>query len=320
MLDTLLLWCSERVEGTLSSFRATYEWLARHNTAERTLSWTLAAYNLQVLGHVEIDWEADRWAVAPSVITTLADSGGHALLVGARPSWLMTRLESLDRDRDPALQVIAQSVVCEPPIPQEGGPAAQLLTLGKGADVLEVCTRLGIHYEQRVADRLLRLLPDLNALLAAGRAPSAPGGFLPARRVGSTNRVWEECGDDAAPGAYEYEGYGAPRYFFRYDAQHIYEVERRVAIYAELRRTRRHVLWWDAETQSLLAPARMQLPLLHGRCAVLRSGLLPEFRGSVTVGPKGARLDAMVRYRNIPEDFAMSLAASLGQDLILHRT
>lgn len=314
--DALLQWVSERGNGSLTSFRQAHDWLASEEPgAAEGEHWTWALQSLQSLGHLEIDWEAHRWEVAPSTIATLVGGGGYALLCGARPGWFLRRLDSLATDPD--LAYLADSIVLERPVPQNRGPSVQLVTLDEDEDAAQVCAALGVEYSPFAADQLLHLLPSLTDLLRAGRRanPELPGGVLPTRMgAGEPGQpLFEEMGDSdrITVGAYRMALFDTRRYFYVHRPGDTFEAGRGEVIYAELRRRERHVLQWDKSDGSLLVPSRFRLPELYERAAVLRTGLLP---GVETSGFSKERAN-FFRYRNIDQSFASFLAGQLGQQL-----
>lgn len=330
--DLLLRWCSERASGSLQTFREAHEWLAELGPEQSVAAsalvserdrWTWSLRSLQALGHVEVDWVARRWHAAPPVVSTLTDGGGFALLCGARTGALLRRLDGLASDPDPRLRDLADGVVFDLPVPQPGGPALRLLQAPDAADAGELCGRLGIEFVDRAADQLLRVLPRLNELLLAGRRSDLPGGVAPARMSEMPDRLFVDLDCDAGePGGYEVRLYDAPRYFYRAGPQRVYEAERGAVVYAELRRTKRHVLRYDPASQTLLVPPRLRLPSLYERAVTLRSGLLPHLvkvAQPAVETPGHTRTLQLLGCVNTDLPFAERLAGLLGQQLqLLH--
>jgi hypothetical protein len=305
--DLLLSWVSERARGSLTSFRKAHDWLAA-GTAPGEQYWTWTLQSLQALGHIEVSWPGRRWEAAPTTIATMVNGGGYAFLCGARTHWLLRRVTSLDADPD--LRHLAQSVVLEEPIGQDFGPALQLLTLDRDHDIEVLCGALGICYTPHVADTLLAILPSLSAMLRVGRRDELPGGVFPARMGGgeSGKPLFSEIIEDLAPppGGYCTRLYDVSRYFYVHGADAVFEASRGEVIYAELRRQDRQVLRWSETEEALLVPARLRLPGLYERAAVLRTGLLP----TLDRRDDGA---AYLRYANIDLAFARRLGSGLGQ-------
>lgn len=286
------------------------------STQER---WTWSLRSLQALGHVEVDWVGRRWHVAPPVLTTLTDGGGFALLCGARPAALLRRLDGLADDPDPSLAGLAGSVMFDLPVRQKEGPALRLLQARGSDDARQLCQLLNIAFVDRAADRLLLVLPRLNELLLPGRRRDLPGGVAPARMTEMPDRLFVELDHDPGEaGAYELRLYDAPRYFYRAGTDRVFEAERGAVVWAELRRTGRQVLRYDAQHRTLLVPPRLRLPSLYERAATLRSGLLPQLERvpqPAEAGDARPRPMLLLRYANIDLPFAERLAQLLGQDL-----
>ncbi len=324
--DLLLRWCSERASGSLQTFRDAHEWLQdiagspsgdpARSTQER---WTWSLRSLQALGHVEVDWLRRRWHVAPPVLTTLTDGGGFALLCGARPAALLRRLDGLTHDLDARLVALADSVMFDLPVRQEQGPALRLLQARGADDARQLCQLLNIAFVDRAADRLLGVLPPLNELLLPGGCRDLPGGVAPARMTELPDRLFVELDHDPdEAGAYELRLYDAPRYFYRAGPGRVFEAERGAVVWAELRRTCRQALRFDAQRRVLLVPPRLRLPSLYERAATLRSGLLPRLeRVPQAAGAHGvpSRPMLLMRFANIDLPFAQRLAWLLGQRL-----
>ncbi len=309
--EMLLQWVSERGDGSLTAFRQAHDWLAQAEPDRG--HWTWALQSLQSLGHVEVDWEARRWEVAPSTIATIVGGGGYALLCGARPRWFVRRLDCLDSDPD--LAHLADSIVLERPVPQDHGPSLQLVTLDEEREAAEICEALGVQYSPFAADQLLHLLPRLTYLVHAGRRiqPGLPGGVLPTRMgVGEPGRpLFEDMHDPdhLTAGAYRMALFDTRRYFYVHGTDEVFEAGRGEVIYMELRRRGQQVLRWDETDLSLLVPSRFRLPQLYERAAVLRTGLLPGTE------PDTRSHALFFRYRNVDRAFAEFLADLLGQEL-----
>src|SRR6185437_1990531 len=138
MYDALLHWISERSQGSLTSFRRAHDWLKAGQPAgasDEHWTWTLESF--QSLGHLEIDWSARRWQVAPSTIVTTIGGGGYAVLCGARPGWFLRRLDSLASDPD--LAHLADSIIAETPVPQGRGPTLRLITIDEDQEAVQLC-------------------------------------------------------------------------------------------------------------------------------------------------------------------------------------
>lgn len=310
MHDALLEWCSERVTGRIEHFREAHDWLrARTKTISE---WGLALYTFQILGHLEVDWSNRTWAIAPAVITVLDDSGGNAALIGARPRVLMRRLLVLEHDPDPRAQELAEQIMLTEPVRRPDAPATYFMT-GPHDEALEaLCEIMGIRFEHRVAMRIREALPSLDSYLSAGTVAAAPPGVEMRRLVADGSLRWVDVDDDDAPGAYEYQGYGAPRYQF-VDQSDRYESDKGIVTFAELRRVARQVIFYSPNRQEMYVPGRTPLPMLAARCAVLRTALLPTFSREPTPGVP-TEFGGLSCYRNIPPLTYRAVCDAVGQD------
>jgi hypothetical protein len=314
--DLLLSWASERGGGSLTSFRHAHDWLAGQHPSDSQHHWTWALQSLQALGHIEVSWPQRRWEAAPPTIATMPNGGGYAFLCGARPAWLLRRIDGLEAD--PTLGHLAQSVLLERPIPQSGGPALRLLTLESDQDLHTLCTALGLRYAANAGDQLASVLPPLSASLKVGRRDDLPGGVFPARMGDSQpgTPLFNEVVEDLSPppGGYCTRLYDVARYFYVHTSGDVFEASRGEVVYAELRRRGRNVLRWSRRDGALLVPARMRLPELYERAAVLRTGLLPQVGPLLRAGDgRGAAL--WLTYRNVDLALARALAEGLGQGI-----
>jgi hypothetical protein len=310
VLDELLEWCSERESGSIRSFREAHDWLAGRRTTAAPRDAYLALRHLEELGHVEVDHHADKWAVAPSVVAAIEGSGGLAILLGARPRSLMRRLWSLERDPDPLVRELSCFVVPDRARSSGAAAPATVVLSNPQDEILErLCALLDIRFEHRVSERLSHVLPSIDASLGVGLVPARPPGFEASRMVLRERVEFHPVEDDAEPGAYEYVRYGPARYIFN-DGEALYQADRRVVVYAELRRTGHDVLVYERRPGRMLVPATCPLPLLYSRCAVLRTGHLAAF---VRRDPVMARERAVNVYENVPESLFLLICGLLGQ-------
>lgn len=299
-----LEWLSERGSGRWALFVAAHDWLfnaGRSQSDGIKATWT--ARTLSDLGHIEIDWRAQRWSVAPSLLTVLPTAGARSLLTGGRTRTLMRRLG------EETSEAVTDNIIFDRHH-QDDGPDAIFLVSRDETDVEQLATRLGINYDYSAADSLSAALPDLDSYLAVSEASPAPTGYEVERFDPSSLR-WSTATSDVNPGLYAYEVYGLPRQRFVPQQGKSHEVERAIGIFAELRRTGTQVLRWTGEDVNgeLIVPGQTPLPALQARVATACSGLAASF----------VRSDSTRRYVNVPLEIAQRIAASLGQSLVLDR-
>jgi hypothetical protein len=294
--DLLLEWISERGEGSWTQLRHAHDWLfaGRHRPAFQTPAFTVGL--LSTLGHLEMDWIAQRWAGAPPVITLLPSAGAHALLTGARTRTLMQRLEQELAD-DHHLYPL-------PPLEQRLAPSAVLIPCEEAEHIEALAARLEIPYQHSVSERLSELLPTLDGYLELARSAPPPRGYG-FQALDPFTLGWRDQDDEDSPGLYRYEGYGGFIYQLRDQGGASYRVDMPLGVYAELRRLGDSRLKWFRHSVNgqLTVPLTAPLPALHARAAALCSGLAPMRRGKTLV------------YVNVPEHVASRVARSLGQTL-----
>lgn len=293
--DKLLGWMSERGEGSFNHYRETFSWLTG-----KTSRWHSSLRNMDILGHLEVDWQRNRWEVAPSAIITGEAAPGTAFLTGARPRWLLNKLvEVLPGPFGGVLRTV----------PQNGGPSVLILECGDEQALTNLARRLEVEFVPRAADKVLRVLPRLSAVVRLKRQDDLPGGAWPQPMGCDLSRFdpFDDVGsnDGNAPNSYCCKPHSYPRYFFRYDDSMVFESGRGEVVYLELARRAESVLVWDGCAYELQVPLACRLPQLYERAVVLRGGRLPLFDGR----------QGIWRYQNVSRDFASSVANKLYQSL-----
>jgi len=294
--DLLLEWMSERGGGSWEQFKTAYDWLMPTRQRAEWMTAGFAARMLATLGHLEIDWQARRWAAAPPVLTLLPSAGAHALLTGGRTRTLMDELEIALEDH--------QDLYAVPPCRQELGPSAHVIACKDETAIQELASDLGISYEYSVSERLSEVLPALDAYLAAATSTPAARGYGVARFDPRT-LAFVETESDRQPGLYRYDVYGAPVFRLVDSDDTVYDVDLSVGVYAALSRWGENRLHWFEQPVNgeLAVPLRAPLPSLHARAAALCSGLAPRRRHAALV------------YLNVPSRIADRIARSLDQSL-----
>jgi hypothetical protein len=296
--DLLLEWASEVGEGSYVQLREAVDWVFE-DVEERTFRPTpaYAARVLATLGHIEIDWHARKWTIAPGTLARLPFAGGHALITGSRTRTLAARIELLARDEEAEVYVTRY--------PQPNGPCAVFIACDDEHDLEALAGDLEIRYEHAAGERIAQLLPSIDSYLGAAR--SAP---LPARfGVSKLNALalrFEAVEADNSPGLYEYEVFSGNEWRLRDADGAIYSLDRSISIYAALSRWGENVLRYmpDSLNGTLVVPRRAPLPDLHARAVALCSGLVPQRHGNT------------LYYLNVPRWVADSIARSLDQTLL----
>lgn len=314
--DLLLEWVSEKGEGTWQQFRNAWDWLssrgARIRDEDPAEKGWIAAANLAALGHMEITWEGNgKWAAAPPVLTMLSDSGGRALLTGARTRALYWPASG---DRPPQGKLAKGAEELDLWVDELAGwssasPTSVVVACNEPSDAERLARLCGIAYTYSVSDELSALLPPLGAYAKLWQPGRLPQGFQ-AERYDASSLDWHEIQDDepTEPGLYRSRTYKDHVHVLVQPTGASFRVTREHAVYEVLRWEDRTVLDYDPARRELWVPVGARLPLLHERAAVLSTGQLGEFR----------RRDGMPGrlYFNVQPEIASRIAASLSQQIV----
>lgn len=293
--ERLSHWMAEVGSQGFEQFTEAYTWVSdsrRAGTAHAALR------SLSALGYAEIDWRRRRWGAVAPCLTLLPDAAGHGLIVGARTERLMRELE----DR---IALLDADVTRHP---QQRAPDAVFVAADSEAELASVAAALEMPYEHSLVERLVAVLPDIDAELAARKTPPIVRHYGVERYDLDDVPAWQPSADDRRSGLYRYERSGPRAIHFVDDDGGRYDVDQAVGAWAEARRLGAGThLWWRAEdiNGTLDVPRNLPLPTLHARAASLCSGLAAEFDP----------VDGCFLYPNVPEWVARRIAKALSQDL-----
>ena len=147
--DDLLRWASESGSGSWHHLREAAAYLTRtHELNMRP--WQLAV-PLTSLGHLDINWEDQRWSVAPPAVVLSPRMGLCAYLVGARPSQMFERFGKATDDLD----------VYPFQLEQRNAPAALFAKCSSVEASEEVARRLGVPFIHDPASGIAAELKDV---------------------------------------------------------------------------------------------------------------------------------------------------------------
>jgi hypothetical protein len=261
--DDLLWWCSELGSGTWTQFR----------TACRELGIAAgqASAALSALAHVEFDRRHGKWAVAPTVLSTIPHSHGRLLLSGARPSGLMEHLRLVAEHEQ--LDVVVETG----PIRQTARGPATLLLEGSAADGAAFADAAGLAFQPAAHLAIASLLPasDVESLAE----PATPDPRFPHCLIDPVHLTerWDLAAPEGAAGLWAWATFsrGSAR-FLRRDGQWWYVPESAWAPYLLDRPSDSEPLCrYEPAHRLLVVDGAAPLPALHARAAVLCSGTLP---------------------------------------------
>jgi hypothetical protein len=298
--DLALRWMSETGTGRVRDLRERLAWLA-HTEDFPILSTATGRWlrDVSALGHAEIDWQHDRWAVAPPVITPLPCSDGTAVLAGSRRTGLMERLQATN----------VSVLTCRPDAAPGDLPVpTAVLIQYDSADGLQASAAdAGVRFSGCAARKLAERLPPLRAGQEA--PPPARGNATLERLDTGTSFLPADADRD---GLYRLRLQGRSAYLQRQGGvwRHC---DLATGVFAEYaRRGGISVMRWRAERDASGGPVGTvfvdwgaPLPALHARTLTLCSGLPPRFSSAART----------TTYTNIPADVALAVARSLLQRL-----
>jgi hypothetical protein len=307
--DDLLLWASEKRQGTLADLREACSFAAVRADDDR--GWRPVHEDLLALGHVDL--AGPGWRVTPPRLVRLADAGGLYLLLGARPGWLVKAMDDMDGHHDSGIRDLADHVYENSRIAQRG-PSSWYIGLGPQAP-LSALSAVGV----RVLDDLSGSLLERGAsLLADGIRRSVRPGELLSRMVlegpfVSHGVSWHPTSGDRDEGLYRYMRNNQRVYAFRTRDEWV-ELDYRSGVWRSLPRTGRYI-WYLPRERRLVVAAAVRPPIRVERALFLRTGRVPQD------GPEPratGRPDAILRsYENITLGVATQVAELLRKELEL---
>ncbi|PLW74324.1 hypothetical protein GQS52_04670 [Streptomyces sp. SCUT-3] len=303
---TLLRWLSESRSGRASALRDGVRNQARAWGLElkeyADWDWMRKA---TALGFVDVDLRADRWSVAPPVLTRLPHADGLALLTGARTARISARVEEAAQEWMELITVPHRPEAGEAPLPD-----TLLFQYEDLRSLREAAELLGVRYVPCAATQLTELLPQA----VPGPESAPPGGSTAStlEKYELRLRRFVPVARDGEDGLYRWRGADYARLTRVRRNGVFHAVERDTGIYLELARHRTGAMHWQPEPGKgragigrLFVDRYAPLPALHERAAVLCSGFPP---------PADKQTQARV-YDNVPRAFAEMIAASLQQNL-----
>jgi hypothetical protein len=297
--DDLLLWASEVGSGAISTLQAAASWVAPTRPPRDVVD------DLVALGHVDV--HPGRWTVARTALARLPSGGGNAVVVGARPRWIVESVDGLDASDDPALVSLSDHLMENLLLEQEG-PSTWYLSFSHDGpwDALD---RIGMRQVDDVSGRLLAHLRSAGLGDFRSVRPGETVARFAASANDSSDSAWVPTRSDREPGGYVYLQ-NNQRIHARRTTDGWLVMDRRAVEWLEMGQGR-PLLWSAPRETSLYVDAGWRLPPAVERVLVLRTGRL----GTVSHLP-GAEGGADVRrYTNIPHAVAEGVAALLDKEL-----
>jgi hypothetical protein len=290
--DALLEWASELSEGSWSQWREACR--------ELDIEPTPAIQDLAALGHIEVDWTADRFSCPPPTAAFLHCSSGSMLLTGARPRGMLDRFEVLASEHEDL------DFFIHDPVFQQHGPKTVLIEVELD-DVEQLCGVLSLEYVFDPAGRIAEKLGVATLEHVAHREDWPPRDDIPRRAFNPEELRFRPATDGDTPGLWWYEGYRREEAWIRDKSQWWQVPTREYAPY--LAYPDATFLRYSPKRKQLSVPALVPLPPLQARAATLASGRLP--RRSAAAGHGNVMLYENVSPK-LAERISMSLSTPLG--------
>jgi len=303
--NEVLLWLSARREGSWQQYRQAFEELHSSDSEpdldgddEFPLHQQLRL-DLERLGHAEFfatDCQ-DGWRIAPPVLAAHSFSGGvRGVLCGARSPALRERVIRAGKNFN-------CEIVTSPGVPD------LIRFYGPNTTALEeLAAEARLHFQTDAPLAILTHLPPCDPPSRAFGPSEFPHGTdWIIHRFDTATLAWRKVERrETQPirfGVLRFTiHFQRPRFFLLWKNV-AFEMPRAIALYALLRRHKRHVLGYDGETATLSVPAICRLPRLLERALVLCSGLPPTYAA------------AQLNYSDVPPDIAHFAAELLRQPL-----
>ncbi|MCY3890460.1 MAG: hypothetical protein OXG50_11260 [bacterium] len=287
--DIMLRWVSELETGTWAQFRqAAATCLA---ASDELASASTLARRMSSLGHMDIDWEAGRWSVAPPVVVVARGMGMCAYLAGWRTGWLESRFERATDNLN--IFPLEQR--------QNGAPVAKYAKCGNIEAIEELARDLyvGIVWDPSAQLADMVSLPRIYDLPFA----ATPFGEDEVKMFDPQTGRFSKVATTTAEGLYTYEVNGRPAHRLHIDGDWRV-VDRATGMLQVLQGS--PLMRWHKATADLTSaravtiPVWLTLPPVAERSLVSATGLLPIHQGDRRV------------FRNVSRDVALRLSDALG--------
>jgi hypothetical protein len=300
----MLAWMSETGSGNVQDLRQRLTWLAR--TADLNPDGYQAGRwvrDIAALGHAEVDWEAGRWAIAPSAGVLLPGRVGTVVLTGSRPLGLIDSL-----DDHPSLSV--QKIV---PAKNEARDLPSPPRVYLQSDSIEELAAALREVNVRYVGLASRHIADALQPLSLGAPAAPPAWKTPVEHMvfsGDKGVRWFS-GWPISDGLCRMTVHGREQYVYRLGSDWFHTDMAQGILWA-LAEQRHGVVRWRSERQvgddaigTVFVDQGAPLPPLHARALVLCSGIPTQIGHTART----------VIYKNAPRSIAEVVARSIRQHL-----
>ncbi len=271
-IDRIVEWCSVCGAGSRKQFDDACQNILGPNEK----SWRILA-NLELMGHVEVDWPGgDGWSANPPALAHVAGSGGNAVLIGGRTTGTWTALEELFE------QGVAASVK---QIQNERDfPSSWFVGIHSTEVLTDIADQLGIVATTSLAYDYDNHFLGLDDILSVSIREYAGSGFQ-AERLDPITLRYQSADIRRGrwpPGLFRQLSAGRKQYIFIDDTEILHLLDRWTATHAELRRQESagghvpDVILYDFNLERMAVHVEARLPTQWARAALSGTGLPPH--------------------------------------------
>ena len=299
----LLQWASEAGSGKWEALRAAAEHVARKHGLRRK-PWLLAR-DLSMLGHLDIDWEAQKWSIASPTMNVVPGLGLCVVLTGSRPYYLIQRFRDATNDRDVFDFTMRQ------PQPRDSAPAAIFAKCASLDVAKEVASRMSANLVIDPSTALAAAMPSLDDQELLPTAP--PDLDLDTEWFNPRDVEWEECENRGSPmeGLYRQQLTERRRHLW-HEADRWSKTDLAYGQFRALRNEGQQVMKWrpaatnGGQSSRLEVRRNVRLPDIAERALTICDGRMPIF-------PPGFSNQDYERYSNVSESVYQAISGKLGQ-------
>jgi hypothetical protein len=304
--DEVLQWASELGSGRWDTLQeGILHVCKKHKLNIRP--WVLVS-QLSNLGHLDMDWDAQKWSIAKPALNIVPGLGLCAILTGSRPHFLLELFNDAANIRDvypiPDLQ--------QPKNKYNGTPIAPSPVIIK-CNTLEtakaVASKAKIDLIINPAESLSNVLPDFSAITGNRASPS---GNLEREWFCPRTLGWKDSTGNPLRGLHKIDIANSPEYRWM-DGEVWWHTDLPAGQFLAMKDVEKTVFKWSEGTPNRGVANRfemlkeLRLPSLAMRTATICDGFLPE----------EAADREHIRFLNVPLRVAKRIAHSVGHEVTI---